>query len=64
MLVSFGTLTGIPIAGALLQACNGEYYGVVIFTACCYFASFAMFIAARGLKVSWKLRADGKWIVF
>jgi len=64
MLVSFGTLTGIPIAGALLQICNGEYYGVVIFTAGCDFASFAMFIAARGLKVGWKLRANGKWIVF
>jgi MFS family permease len=64
MLVSFGTLTGIPIAGALLEACHGEYYGVIIFTAGCYFASWSFFILARGMKAGWKLRDDGKWIVF
>jgi MFS family permease len=55
-LVSFGTLTGIPIAGALLQACGGSYYGVVIFTGTSYIISFVSFVAARGLKAGWKVK--------
>ncbi|KAE8348987.1 putative MFS monocarboxylate transporter [Aspergillus coremiiformis] len=34
-IVSFGTLTGIPIAGEILSQCNGEYWGVVTFATCC-----------------------------
>jgi MFS family permease len=55
-LVSFGTLTGIPIAGELLKACGGGYYGVVIFTGACYVMSTVAFVAARFIKVGWKLR--------
>ncbi|TID26658.1 MFS monocarboxylate transporter [Venturia nashicola] len=55
-LVSFGTLTGIPIAGQLLQACGGGYYGVVVFTGVCYVMATIAFIWARVLKVGWMVR--------
>jgi MFS family permease len=54
--VSFGTLTGIPIAGALIQACGGSYYGVVIFTGLSYIIALLSFVAARVLKAGWKIR--------
>lgn len=54
-LVAFGTLTGIPIAGALLQACAGGYIGVVIFTGGCYVLSLASFVMARREKVGWSM---------
>jgi MFS family permease len=53
--VSFGTLTGLPIAGILLQACNGNYYGLIVFTTGCYIASFICFVTARVIKVGWKI---------
>jgi hypothetical protein len=49
-------LTGIPIAGALIQACGGSYYGVVIFTGLSYIIALLSFVAARVLKVGWKIR--------
>lgn len=63
-LVSFGTLTGIPIAGALIQVCGGNYLGVVLFTGGCYIISLGAFIAARSLKVGWKLKGEHGWILF
>lgn len=54
--VSFGTLTGIPIAGALIEACGGSYYGVVIFTGASYVVSFLSVFAARVLKAGWKVK--------
>ena len=65
-LVSFGTLTGIPIAGMLLKACGGGYLGVVIFTSVCYIFGTIAFIAGRAAEVGWRLkRKDGKgWIIF
>ncbi|KAF2273429.1 MFS monocarboxylate transporter-like protein [Westerdykella ornata] len=53
--VSFGTLTGIPIAGALIQAAGGRYWGVVVWTLLCYVVSLGCFIWSRGLAVGWKL---------
>jgi MFS family permease len=49
--VSFGTLTGIPIAGAILQACGGQYWGMIVFTGAAYLASLVFFITARALKL-------------
>ncbi|KAF2429434.1 MFS general substrate transporter [Tothia fuscella] len=63
-LVSFGTLTGIPIAGALITACGGRYFGVVLFTGGCYIVALSAFIAARGLKVGWRLKGTYGWILF
>ncbi|KAK5141558.1 hypothetical protein LTR04_002552, partial [Oleoguttula sp. CCFEE 6159] len=42
-IVSFGTLTGISIAGALIAACGGGYWGVVVFTGLCYVVALAAF---------------------
>lgn len=55
-IVSFGTLTGIPIAGALIQVCGGGYWGVVVFTGGCYVAAFFCMAAARGCKVGWSMK--------
>ncbi|KAF1835281.1 MFS general substrate transporter [Decorospora gaudefroyi] len=53
--VSFSTLTGIPIAGALIQAAGGRYFGVVIWTAVCYIVASLCFMWSRALQVGWKL---------
>ncbi|GAM91606.1 hypothetical protein ANO11243_096580 [Dothideomycetidae sp. 11243] len=55
--VSLATLTGIPIGGSIVQACNGEYWGLALFTGVCYVASFVAFGLVRILKVGWKLTA-------
>lgn len=55
--VSFSTLTGIPIAGALIDAAGGSYWGVIVFTGLCYVASVMCFVAVRVRKVGWSLRA-------
>ncbi|KAF2177718.1 MFS monocarboxylate transporter-like protein [Zopfia rhizophila CBS 207.26] len=54
-LVSFGTLTGIPIAGSLVQAAGGRFWGLVIWTGLCYIVSLGCLIWARACKVGWKL---------
>ncbi|KAF2786233.1 MFS general substrate transporter [Melanomma pulvis-pyrius CBS 109.77] len=54
-IVSFGTLTGIPIAGSLIQATNGHYYGVVVWTGLCYVVSLGCFIASRAYRVGYEL---------
>lgn len=53
--VSFGTLTGIPIAGSLLQATEDRYWGVAIFTIATYALAVASFLGARVLKVGWSM---------
>ncbi|OAP64071.1 hypothetical protein AYL99_00043 [Fonsecaea erecta] len=55
-LVSFGSLTGIPIAGRLVTACNGEYWGLITFTSCAYAASLTMLTAARVVGAGWSLK--------
>ncbi|EEQ34440.1 riboflavin transporter MCH5 [Microsporum canis CBS 113480] len=54
-IVSFGTLTGIPIAGSLLQHTGGRYWGVVLWTTLCYVISLGCFIWSRSFCVGWKL---------
>lgn len=55
--VALGTLTGIPIAGALIQACGGAYWGVVVFTGLCYSIALVAFCSVRIMQTSWKLAA-------
>ncbi|KAH0357055.1 putative MFS monocarboxylate transporter, partial [Aureobasidium melanogenum] len=54
-IVSLGTLTGLPIAGALLQACDGKYWGLVLFTGMCYIISYVAFSWVRVMKQGWGL---------
>ena len=53
-IVSFGTLTGIPIAGQILTTCGGKYWGLILFTGLCYCGGWASFVSARILAVGWK----------
>jgi MFS family permease len=55
-LVSFGSLTGIPIAGQLVSACGGEFWGLIVFAGMSYAASFVTFAAARVLGAGWKVK--------
>jgi len=55
-LVSFGSLTGIPIAGQLVSTCGGAYWGLIIFTGCAYGASLTTFATARVLGGGWRLK--------
>jgi len=55
--VSFSTLTGIPIAGSILQSTHGKYWAVVVWTVICYLFASACFIWSRALQVGWKLGA-------
>ncbi|KAL1966565.1 hypothetical protein VTN77DRAFT_3976 [Rasamsonia byssochlamydoides] len=59
-IVSFGTLTGIPIAGEILSRCGGDYWGLIAFTACNYFAGLLAFTAAKLLQVGWQR----PWVVY
>ena len=54
--VSFGCLTGIPIAGQLLATDGGKYTGLIGFVGACYGGGLICFIWARVLKVGWSLR--------
>ncbi|KAL2432947.1 Riboflavin transporter MCH5 [Exophiala dermatitidis] len=56
-LVSFSTLTGIPIAGQLVTACNGDYWGLIAFTACSYAAASATLLGARVAGAGWSFKA-------
>ncbi|KAF2162537.1 hypothetical protein M409DRAFT_58283 [Zasmidium cellare ATCC 36951] len=53
--VSIGTLIGLPIAGALVSACGGSYWGVALFTGLCYVCGLGCFVAARVMKVGWQI---------
>ncbi|OAX78812.1 hypothetical protein ACJ72_06875 [Emergomyces africanus] len=48
--VSLGTLTGTPIAGSILTSNGGHYWGLITFTAVCYFAGLVCFVAAKVVR--------------
>lgn len=52
-LVSFGSLTGIPIAGAILEV-GGEYWGLIVFTGLSWAAATFFFVLARGFGGGWR----------
>ncbi|MCJ1414022.1 hypothetical protein MMC32_000347 [Xylographa parallela] len=58
-IVSFGTLTGVPIAGQIMSTSNGSYAGLIIFAGVSYVAALACFIVSRACKVGLAVRA--KW---
>lgn len=55
-IVSIGTLTGIPIAGAIQRQNNGEYWGLIVFGGVLYLAAAAAFVVARGICSGWSIR--------
>lgn len=55
-IVSFGCLTGLPIAGALLNADGGNYTGLILFTLLSYAAGLGCFLWARVMVVGWSLK--------
>ncbi|KAK2601158.1 hypothetical protein N8I77_010628 [Diaporthe amygdali] len=58
LVASFGTLTGIPIGGALLRL-QGEagWTALILFSAFSYVISLVCYIGARVQVVGWRLRA-------
>lgn len=58
--VSFACLVGVPIAGNILTANGGSYWGVITVTGCVYCGSFASLYAAKACSVGWRK----PWVVF
>lgn len=46
-IVSVGCLTGVPIAGEIIERDGGQYWGLIVFTGCCYVGAFGAFAIAR-----------------
>ena len=55
-IVSFGCLTGIPVAGAILDHSHGEYTGLICFVGVCYALGLASFGVARVREVGWSIK--------
>lgn len=53
--VSFGCLTGIPVAGSILDH-GGGYTGLIVFVGVCYVLGLACYICARVGEVGWGLK--------
>jgi MFS family permease len=53
MLVAFGTLTSLPIAGGILSANDGQYWGLIVFAGLSYVAAMICLIIARVLAAGW-----------
>lgn len=54
--ISFATLTGTPIAGALVGAGGGHYLGMEMFAASLLMIGAILLVAARLSRTGWKLR--------
>jgi predicted MFS family arabinose efflux permease len=55
-LVSLGTLTGIPMAGAIQESEGGGFSGLIIFAGVLYLATAGAFLLARGVAGGWGVR--------
>ncbi|GAW11259.1 hypothetical protein ANO14919_006010 [Xylariales sp. No.14919] len=51
-LASFGTLAGMPIAGAIIGVNHGSYHGLIVFAGVLYLAALAAFVVARSVQSS------------
>ncbi|KAH8898869.1 MFS general substrate transporter [Thozetella sp. PMI_491] len=51
---SFGSLTGLPLAGAITSASNGSYLGLQLFCGLTSLASAFSLVSVRYLQVGWK----------
>jgi predicted MFS family arabinose efflux permease len=55
-IASFGSLIGVPMAGSLIQAADGKFWGLMLFAASSYTASILCFVIARVLSTGLALR--------
>jgi MFS family permease len=54
--ISFATLTGTPIAGALISANGGRYLDIEMFAVSLLMIGGILLVAARVSRTGWKLR--------
>ncbi|TIC95313.1 Riboflavin transporter MCH5 [Colletotrichum higginsianum] len=59
MMASFGTLSSLPVAGAILESNKGgqNWEGLIIFSGVSYVLAFICYAAVRVLAVGWTLSA-------
>jgi predicted MFS family arabinose efflux permease len=55
-IVAFGTLTGVPIAGAIIGE-NRAYWAGALFCGLCYLCALVAFMAIRIAQAGWKWTA-------
>ncbi|RJE25738.1 Oxalate formate antiporter [Aspergillus sclerotialis] len=55
-IASIGTLTGIPIAGAIQEHAGGDYWGIIVFGGLLYFAATVGFAVVRGICAGWSFK--------
>ena len=58
-IVSVACLIGIPIAGSIVAATNGEYWSLIIFTGLTQVLSFIAIYAAKVVSIGWN-----PWTIF
>jgi predicted MFS family arabinose efflux permease len=54
--VSLACLIGIPIAGEIISACKGDYWGLILFTGLIYCLGLVFLFAAKVSCVGWDIR--------
>ena len=52
-IISFGTLTSIPIGGQILEGTGGEYWGAIVFAGVAYGVAFMCYVTTRVLAIGW-----------
>ena len=52
--VSIATLIGLPVAGAIISATGGGYWGLIVFTGLTEVLSLLALMAAKVVSVGWK----------
>ena len=57
MIVAFGSLIGLPVAGALLKASGGSFWGMATCTGLLYVVAILAFATVRIRRVGWGIRA-------
>jgi MFS family permease len=56
-IVSIGCLTGVPLAGMILDADGGIYRGLILFVGGCYAGGLVAFTWARLMATNWRLKS-------
>ncbi|RYO75004.1 hypothetical protein DL766_008177 [Monosporascus sp. MC13-8B] len=53
-IVSIACLIGIPVGGSIVQATDGDYWGLIVFVGLTQALAFGFIYAAKAVKVGWK----------